>query len=104
MDDFSNRMEAQRDFLKVINSSGWSGEPLSSLSDGAIQRWIMLNRLDTADPLVACVKSAGEALHFLANESQQQISDEYRARSHDFALLLREAKAATVAKSAAGLE
>ena len=92
MDDFSNRMQAQREFLKVINSRDWPREQLSALSSGAIQRWIIANRLDATDALVICVRGAGEALYFLANESQQQVSNEYRARSRDFSLLIHEAK------------
>jgi hypothetical protein len=92
--DFNNRMEAQREFLKEVNSRAWPAEQLSALSEGAIQRWITVNRLESRDEIVLQVKNAGEALYFLANKSQEQVSEEYQRRSNDFATILRRLKEA----------
>jgi hypothetical protein len=48
MGEFSSRVEAQRQILKVVNSRDWSGEQLFAVTTAAIQRWALTNRLDTS--------------------------------------------------------
>lgn len=77
MSEFNNRMEAQRHILKTINKfPGWA-EELYGLSRKAIERWVGSNHLDSSSPLVLSVNSASEALFFMANKSQEHITDEY---------------------------
>jgi hypothetical protein len=89
--DFSNRVQAQREMVKLVNSRAWPVEQLFALSEGAINRWRISNNLSQDSELVSIVIRAGEALGFLANESQQQISDEYKRRNLDFQGLLESA-------------
>jgi hypothetical protein len=75
--EFNNRIAAQRAILRVVNSNKWT-EPLFGLSGKAIDRWVLANMLDASSPLVRQVRRASEQLFFLANRSQEQITDEYR--------------------------
>jgi len=92
--EFNARMEAQREILKEVNQINWSTEPLLSLSEAAITRWAMNNRLGADDSIVSLVRQAGDTLLFLANRSQEQVSPEYASHAADVAsilLLLRNA-------------
>jgi hypothetical protein len=80
-DSFSDRMEAQRAILKQINQVRWPQENLLSLSGDAIQRWVSANRLGDGNEIVKLAREAGNALLFLANSSQEQVSTEYQIRS-----------------------
>ena len=87
-DSFSNRMAAQRSILKEINQVAWPSEELFALSEAAIQRWASVNRLGPDDVVVGLARQAGDALLFLANASQEQISPEYASRSANVAAIL----------------
>jgi hypothetical protein len=84
MSDFNNRVAAQRELLRLVNNGTWCTEELFSLSGKAIDRWIAANRLDSASKLVELVRFASEKLLFLANKSQEQISEEYKLISREF--------------------
>jgi hypothetical protein len=77
--EFNNRVAAQRAILRVVNRQPWRNEQLFGLSSKAIDRWILVNRLDPDSPLVALVKNVSAKLFFLANKSQEQVTDEYTA-------------------------
>jgi hypothetical protein len=77
--EFINRIAAQRAILRVINHKPWSSEPLFGLSRKAIDRWISVNRLDPDARVVRMVTDISGTLFFLANKSQEQVSDEYQA-------------------------
>lgn len=79
--EFNNRIAAQRTILKVVNSRNWKSEQLISLSRKAINRWVSVNRLDPGSILVKLLLNASAKLFFLANRSQEQVSDEYRSVS-----------------------
>lgn len=81
MSEFSNRIEAQRQILRIVNRRSWGGEQLFSLSSKAISRWVDINRLDASAQMVCLVTAAAEKLFFLANKSQEQVSEDYRATS-----------------------
>jgi hypothetical protein len=83
--EFNNRIAAQRAILQVVNRKKWGTEELFGLSSKAIDRWISVNRIDPDSKLVNLIKQASAKLFFLANKSQQQISDEYRAMSEEIA-------------------
>lgn len=77
--EFNNRIAAQRAILRVVNHRSWGGEQLFGLSTKAIDRWVSVNRLEPGSPLVKLVKDVSAKLFFLANKSQEQVSDEYKA-------------------------
>jgi hypothetical protein len=88
-DSFSDRMDAQRAVLKQINQAEWPREELFALSEDAIQRWVLVNRLGDDDEVVKLAREAGDALLFLANASQEQISPEYASRVSNVTAILR---------------
>jgi hypothetical protein len=66
----------QRQVLQLVSRRTWEKENLFGLSNKAIERWISVNRIDSESHLVQLVKSASAKLFFLANKSQEQISEE----------------------------
>lgn len=85
MSEFSNRISAQRHILQIVNGKRWEREELLGLSSKAIDRWISSNQLNSEDPLVSLIKTASSKLFFLANKSQEQISEEYKMISKELA-------------------
>jgi hypothetical protein len=77
--EFNNRVAAQRAILRVVNCKPWSNEQLFGLSSRAIDRWVSVNRIEPSSRLVKLVKDVAAKLFFLANRSQEQVSDEYTA-------------------------
>jgi hypothetical protein len=75
--EFNNRIAAQRAILSVVNDRPWSVEPLFGLSTKAIERWISVNRIEPTSRSALLVKDVSAKLFFLANKSQEQISDDY---------------------------
>ncbi|UZD97638.1 hypothetical protein LOY64_11760 [Pseudomonas corrugata] len=80
MIEFNNRIDAQRVILKLVNRGFWK-EELYGLSSGAIERWVRVNGIDPADDLPRAVCESANKLFFLANKSQEQVTDEYRLLS-----------------------
>ena len=78
MSDFNNRIIAQRDALKVVNGSELFVEPLLSLTEKAIDRWSRNNKVDAQDSIISLLKSMSGTLFFLANKSQEQVTEDYR--------------------------
>ena len=95
--EFNNRIEAQRAILKVVNTHAWETEQLLSLSRKGIDRWVRANRLDANNRLVRLLLDASAGLFFLANRSQEQISDEYLTLSERIARICREIEGELVA-------
>lgn len=77
--EFNNRIAAQRAILCVLNHRSWGSEQLFGLSSKAIDRWVSVNRIEPGSQLVKLVKDVAGKLFFLANKSQEQVSDEYIA-------------------------
>ncbi|WP_116895789.1 hypothetical protein ACTACG_17180 [Pseudomonas syringae] len=88
MTEFNNRIEAQRTILHVVNSKSWV-EQLFGLSTGAIDRWVRTNGLSTDEPLVVAVYDAAGKLFFLANKSQEQVTEEYKLLSQTIEALIK---------------
>jgi hypothetical protein len=84
MDEFNSRVDAQRHLLQAVNSKSWS-EPLLGLSQGAISRWVAANLLGAKAEVVVQVQEAADQLFFLANHSEDQISDAYTLSSRRIA-------------------
>ncbi|WP_156434099.1 hypothetical protein [Bradyrhizobium retamae] len=76
--EFNDRIAAQRAILRAINYVDWKAEPLLGLSRKAIDRWITSNGIEADSDLAKLVESASSKLFFLANKSQDQISEEYQ--------------------------
>jgi hypothetical protein len=81
MNEFNNRITAQRKALKIVNGSELFFEPLLSLTEKAIDRWSNNNRIDNRNQLVILLKSISESLFFLANKSQEQVTEDYKILS-----------------------
>lgn len=81
MSEFNNRIKAQREALKVVNGSGLFREPLLSLTEKAIDRWSNNNNLSNTDRVILLLKAMSGTLFFLANKSQEQVTEDYKALS-----------------------
>ena len=92
MNEFNNRIDAQREILSRINSIKWQ-EELYGLSQGAIDRWARANAVAADSGLLRLIIQAAEKLFFLANKSQEQITGEYRQLSSEVAELARRIEA-----------
>lgn len=88
MNEFNSRISAQRDILKAVNQYTGFREPLLGLSYKAIQRWISKNNIDSSDNLPSLIHLTGEKLFFLANKSQEQITEDYKMISAEISQLL----------------
>lgn len=84
MTTFNSRIEAQRCILRVINGKLDQSEELFGLSRDAIKRWLLANRYDPNGNLVQLV-----ILAFLANRSQETVSDDYRAVSDQILSIIK---------------
>ncbi|GJL75553.1 hypothetical protein [Nitrosomonas sp.] len=91
MNEFNNRITAQREILTVINNCKWE-EELFGLSSGAIDRWIIVNRLEPNSVLVELIRKAADKLFFLSNKSQEQITDDYKNLSCEISALTEHIK------------
>jgi hypothetical protein len=76
--EFNDRIAAQRSILRAVNGERWESEPLLGLSKKAIDRWIVLNKIEAHSSLANLVADVSSKLFFLANKSQDQISEEYQ--------------------------
>jgi len=87
MDEFNNRMDAQRNILEVVNRQGGYSEELCGLSKKAIERWISSNQLNPKSETCDILYQIAKKLFFLANKSQEQITEEYKALSSEISAL-----------------
>lgn len=88
MSEFNNRIDAQRQILRIVNSVGWRDEPLFGLSGKALERWVSRNGLHPETPLVRLLHTAAAELFFLANRSQEQVTEEYQTHAHALGLVV----------------
>lgn len=86
MTEFNNRIAAQRDILLVVNSVRWH-EELYGMSRGALDRWMRTNKVESTSKLAQLLVEVASKLFFLANKSQEQVTDEYMSRSLEVAAL-----------------
>ncbi|HGO5303678.1 TPA: hypothetical protein ACK21Z_004507 [Vibrio harveyi] len=83
MSEFRNRIESQREAIKIVNSFYLYEEPLFSLTEKSINRWVSINQIDPEAEHVNLVIRASKKLFFLANKSQEQITEDYKKLSKD---------------------
>ena len=89
MNEFNNRVAAQRQVLQLVNRRDWEKEDLFGLSSKAIDRWVAVNQIDPELELVKLIKMASAKLFFLANKSQEQVSEEYKTVSSEIASIAK---------------
>lgn len=89
MNEFNNRIAAQREILLAVNGVDWR-EELYGMSSGALDRWIRANGLDRSSQLVTLLFDTATKLFFLANKSQEQVTAEYRTRSMEVSALTQQ--------------
>lgn len=77
MSEFNNRIDAQRKILGMVNSQAWA-EELFGLSSGALNRWSDTNGVASSSPLRVALDEVADKLFFLANKSQEQVTEEYK--------------------------
>lgn len=87
MSEFSNRIDAQRQVLQLVNRIKWEQEELFGLSSKAIDRWVSVNLINSQSLLVKLIKESAAKLFFLANKSQEQVTDEYKSMSNEIAVI-----------------
>jgi len=76
-------MDAQRNVLEIVNRQVGNKEELCGLSKKTIERWITANRLNPEGKICKILFKISEKLFFLANKSQEQITEEYRLISSE---------------------
>jgi len=86
MNEFNNRISAQREILKTVNGHS-QREELFGLSSKAIDRWVNSNELDASCLLVELIKVVSAKLFFLGTKSQEQVTEEYKNISYDISVL-----------------
>jgi hypothetical protein len=96
MNEFNNRISAQRAILQVVNGKTRNREELFGLSKHAIDRWVSVNHIDSESALLGLVRQSAEKLFFLANKSQDTISEEYQVISGEIASIVRRIEAEIV--------
>lgn len=77
MEEFNNRINMQREVLGIVNGRRNQKEELCGLSKKAIERWISVNRFHANEEASKLLFTISEKLFFLANRSQEQISEKY---------------------------
>lgn len=77
MSEFSNRVDAQRQILRVVNEKPWKNEQLFALSAKAIQRWTSVNHIDASTRLVRLLSDASAQIFIMANHSDDPIAGVY---------------------------
>lgn len=84
MDEFNNRMNAQRSIIALVNQSQMSkNEELFGLSKNAIERWINVNNISYTSEIAKLLFQIALKLFFLANKSQEQVTLEYTLLSSE---------------------
>lgn len=92
MGEFSSRVEAQRQILKVVNSRSWPEEQLFALTANAILRWASVNNVDTSTPLIKSLSSVSAQIFVMANHSDDPISGAYRLSVKTIATITEQLK------------
>lgn len=90
MSEFRNRIESQRQAVKIVNSFKIYDEPLYSLTEKSINRWVLVNQIDPNAAHVNLVIQASKKLFFLANKSQEQITEDYKKLSKNVENILEQ--------------
>ena len=74
--EFNSRVDLQREVIKILNQKDFKNK-LTGLSKPAIDTWIVNNNISN-DLLKKSLFTISEKLFFIANKSQDQITEEYK--------------------------
>ncbi len=77
MKEFNSRIELQREVIKIINNSSKFQKPIAGISKNAIDRWGIDNNLSLNAEIIKLLYIISDKLFFLANKSQEQITESY---------------------------
>ena len=77
MEEFSSRVEAQRQLVQAVNTHEWKREQLFALTEKAIQRWSTVNQIDSTTRLVKLLRAASLQVFVMANHSDDPIAGAY---------------------------
>ena len=91
MSEFNNRIDLQREVVKIVNEAKYKYE-ITGLSKNAIERWIMDNGLDSDSEIGKLLLNISSKLFFLANKSQEQITEDYKKTSTETSNLVQNLK------------
>lgn len=97
MSEFNNRIDLQREVIQIVNK-GKCNSQITGLSSKAIDRWILDNKIDNESILVNLLKEISSKLFFLANKSQEQITESYKTLSVEVSNLVKELKMVMIEK------
>lgn len=87
MSEFNNRIELQREVIKIVNRKGYASE-ITGISKKAIERWILENNLESGSELTNLLYEISSKLFFLGNRSQEQITDSYMLLNSELTTLV----------------
>lgn len=88
MDEFLNRITAQRKVINIVNKEAKLTFPLVGLSVKSMERWQLENSISNDSELIKLLYLISSKLFFLANKSQEQITNEYKLLSQSVSELI----------------
>jgi len=88
MSEFINRIQLQREVIKIVNNSKFEYS-IVGLSKKSIDRWCVDNNLNSQSKLIKLLLDISEKLFFLANKSQEQITESYARISDEVSFLVK---------------
>jgi len=74
--EFNSRVDLQREVIKILNQKDFKNK-LNGLSKPTIDSWLVNNNISN-DLLKNSLFTISEKLFFIANKSQDQVTDEYK--------------------------
>ncbi|WP_295220281.1 hypothetical protein [uncultured Chryseobacterium sp.] len=74
--EFNSRVDLQREVIKIINKRSLKSQ-LTGLSKPAIDNWFYVNNISN-ELLKTTLIDISEKLFFIANKSQDHITEEYK--------------------------
>ncbi|WP_394995577.1 hypothetical protein [Emticicia sp.] len=92
MDEFLNRITAQRQVINIVNQEKKLSFPLIGLSLKSIERWKNENSISDDAEILMVINLISSKLFFLANKSQEQITNEYKLLSKNVSELINHLK------------
>lgn len=92
MHEFNNRIDIQRQVLKIVNRNKPLSAELCGLSEAAIHRWAVVNNVGEEKEILRLLRKISDNLSFLATKSQEQVTEDYKNLSAGIGLLLEDLK------------
>ncbi len=90
MNEFNNRIDLQRQVIKIVNSSNFKYQ-ISGLSKNSIERWVKENRIIDLEKS-NLLNEISSQLFFLGTKSQEQITEDYKIKSVEISNLITKLK------------